>query len=123
MAATSGAHFGIEINADGDRPLVSLDGELDMLAAPDLSEAIAQTCGDGASEIVVDLRRLTFMDSSGLHALLLGRRHCRERGCRFVLVGELPDPIRRLFAVAGIDGLFFRWVRNLRVRGWRFCTA
>jgi anti-anti-sigma factor len=52
----------------GDVLVLSLTGELDMATAPELEEAIERA--QGGSQIVVDLRELTFIDSTGIRALI-----------------------------------------------------
>ena len=50
---------------DGARHTLSLDGELDLVTAPELEDTIAALCLDGARELVLDMRRVVFMDSRG----------------------------------------------------------
>jgi anti-sigma B factor antagonist len=45
-----------------------LIGELDIATVPSLTEALASLSGDGP--VTLDLSELTFMDSSGIHAIL-----------------------------------------------------
>src|SRR5437868_2861455 len=55
--------------------VISLAGELDYLTAPALVEAI--DAYDGDRPVVVDLSELRFLDSSGLHALMMARSESR----------------------------------------------
>jgi anti-anti-sigma factor len=52
----------------GDFLVLSVTGELDMATAPELEEAVERA--QGGSAIIIDLRDLTFIDSSGIRALL-----------------------------------------------------
>jgi anti-sigma B factor antagonist len=65
---------GLEITVDtfGDCEVVALDGELDCQTAPDLAEALERAVNGKGRRVVVDLSRLRFIDSSGLHVLLSG---------------------------------------------------
>ena len=58
------------------RPL----GRLNLLAAPRLREVVAQSVAQGRARIVVDLSATTFMDSSGLGALVAGLKSARQGG-------------------------------------------
>jgi anti-sigma B factor antagonist len=86
---------------DGARRTLSLEGELDIVTAPELEDTIAGFCVDGARELVLDMRGVTFMDSSGLRTVLAGMDMCREAGCEF---GLIPDTgaCRRLFELTGV---------------------
>ena len=55
-------------------------GRLTMVAAPQLREILAGLVADGTVRIVVDLAETTFMDSSGLGALINGLKSARQHG-------------------------------------------
>jgi anti-sigma B factor antagonist len=85
-------HFGVQDVVSGDRHRLVLSGELDLATAPELEAVILRICGDGKA-VVLDLRRLTSMDSSGLRLMLLARSLCRECGSEFsVIPGEQNIP-------------------------------
>ena len=75
---------------------VALVGELDMRSASVLEEDLARYIGDGVAGVVIDLRELTFLDSSGLHTLVDAKRRATASGQRLVLVGA-TESTRRLF--------------------------
>jgi anti-sigma B factor antagonist len=58
--------------------VLRLDGRLNMVAAPRLKSAIDQTVESGQPRVVVDLGAVTFMDSSGLGALIAGLKKARQ---------------------------------------------
>ncbi len=62
-------------------------------------------CAIGFDDIVIDLRTVTFIDSSGLRLLLAQARACRESGSRFRLVNG-PAQVRRLFEISGTRNIF-----------------
>ncbi len=55
-------------------------GRLNLLAAPRLREVVAQSVAQGRPQIVLDLSGTTFMDSSGLGALVAGLKSARQGG-------------------------------------------
>ncbi len=90
-----------------DHPLgvvVTLAGELDLASASLLQKELdGITRGGGA--VVIDLSRLRFIDSSGLHVLLRAERQLRASGGQLVLVHG-PRAVRRVFEVTGLDQHF-----------------
>ena len=85
----------------GDEPArLVVRGELDMLTAPGLEDALAlvERWGD---PIVVDLCDLSFMDASGLHALENASKRARDRGRPFTVI-RCPSSVRRLFKLTGM---------------------
>jgi anti-anti-sigma factor len=76
-------------------------GELDLATAPLLERAFQAVSGDKAVEIVVvDLRELTFMDSTGIHLLLRMRDEC-EDGDRLRVINGSPA-VQRVLDVSGV---------------------
>ena len=79
-----------------------LSGELDLASAADLRMEVAETISTGEGlRVALDLRKVTFMDSSGLYAVLEARRLCRARGHDLQVVG-VSAPVWRLFELAGV---------------------
>jgi len=83
---------------------IALCGELDMAAAPILSDKLAPFEGNGVSTIVLDLNDLTFIDSSGLLAFLEVRRGAMSSGHR-LLLSEAGPAARRLIEITGTQFL------------------
>jgi anti-sigma B factor antagonist len=98
----------IQAHRQQDRHTLVLTGELDLASAPELEGMVAQACADGAREIVLDLSRLRFIDSSGLKAILSARSLCATNGCELYLTPG-QEPVQRLFELTRvIDRLQFR---------------
>jgi anti-sigma B factor antagonist len=70
--ATNGGPRGVLIRSEryGTTVRLVVAGELDLATAPTLRESYAHEHSDGAGLILVDLTAVTFMDSTGLRALL-----------------------------------------------------
>jgi len=81
---------------------VALSGELDIATAPKLEDEVRRLEDDGHTLIVIDLRGLEFMDSSGLRALLAADSRARERGARIVLVRG-DERIQRVLRITRMD--------------------
>jgi anti-anti-sigma factor len=83
---------------------IAVSGELDLSTVPALMEQLAHVEQDGVTAIMLDLRDLTFIDSSGLHALLQARDRAKTNGHRLIWVGAGP-PARGLFEITGTQFL------------------
>jgi anti-sigma B factor antagonist len=81
---------------------VALTGELDIASAPKLEEEVRRLESQGRTLIVLDLRGLEFMDSSGLRALLAADSRARERGARLVIVRG-DERIQRVLRITRLD--------------------
>jgi anti-sigma B factor antagonist len=65
-------------DVDGRIAVVRLDGRLNMVAAPRLKGAIEDVVARGSTHVVVDLSAVSFMDSSGLGALIAALKKARQ---------------------------------------------
>jgi anti-anti-sigma factor len=81
--------------------LVSVAGEVDMATAPTLAETLVQF-PDGS--VTVDLAEVTFIDASGLSALIAAQRRIGRREGRMFVRGVSPST-RTLFEMTGLAAL------------------
>ena len=95
--------FDLETNREGANPRVSLFGELDIAAAPRLDAELTQVEAEGPDRIVLDLRGLTFLDSTGLRSLLGADARARAADWALTLI-KGPDVVQRVFAITGLEG-------------------
>lgn len=80
---------------------VTPQGEIDISSAPQLDEAFDGVLEGGAERVAVDLRGVTFMDSTGLRSLILAHRRLADAdGTLAVVPGT--GPVRRVLEVAGV---------------------
>jgi anti-sigma B factor antagonist len=77
-------------------------GEIDMSSAPELRSALA--ADGGAALVVLDLRAVTFLDSSALGVIVAQLRRARERGSRFAVAAGPGSEARRLLELSGLLG-------------------
>jgi anti-sigma B factor antagonist len=80
--------FSVDLIQDGGRARLALTGELDLAAVPTLEAAIPDLAAGEA--LVVDLRDLTFIDSSGIHVLMRLDTAARDDGWSLVFVRGQP---------------------------------
>ena len=94
---------------DGATGVLTLEGELDLAAAPELRKRVDEFDGES---LVLDLTRVTFIDSAVLKELLRARAELSEKGVRLVLA-SVPGPVRRTSARTS------RSIKSCRVKSCR----
>jgi anti-anti-sigma factor len=86
--------------ADG-RDVLHLDGELDPHTAPMLEQQVNELAEAGSLDIVLDLSRLAFIDSSGLRVVISAHREMADRGGKLSLQSP-SDTAQRLLEITGL---------------------
>ena len=94
----------IQVESRNDVVRIALKGELDTLTVPALLKELRRVQANRVSAIVLDLRDLTFIDSTGLHAFVNVWQDARSNGPRLTLVG-VRHSARRLFEISGTEFL------------------
>lgn len=89
----------------GGQTVVRLDGELDIATQSAFRDLTATLLPEGHVRLVVDLAGLTFLDSTGIGALIGLHRRVHELGGSLVLVGA-RDRINNLFTIVALDQVF-----------------
>lgn len=96
----TGAAFSVAVHPDRAYVVVAPAGELDMATVGPLERELAEMRDAGFAEIVLDLRGLAFIDSSGLNFLLREHSAAQASGLSFRLI-EGSEATRRLFDLTG----------------------
>ena len=81
---------GFRIAFEPDRECITLHvvGEIDIVTAGDMEDPLLDLLDRGFETVVLDLREVTFLDSSGLRVLINSQRYAQERGAHLsILVG------------------------------------
>ncbi len=81
---------------------ISVEGEVDLATADELSTALDNALTNGIKHVVVDLNHTPFMDSTGLRTLVMAHRRMAEEDRDLVLAVE-GGPISRLIDVSGVE--------------------
>jgi anti-anti-sigma factor len=79
-----------------------LEEKLDTHIAPTLKSELVLVSGNGEKNIVLDLSNCRYCDSSGLSAILVANRLCKNSSGMFVLTG-LNDAVERLITISQLD--------------------
>jgi anti-anti-sigma factor len=85
----------------GPRRTLILSGEFDLASRALLDQALADICQAQIEVLVLDLSGVSFMDSTGLHAVLVAKDLCARRGCELLLVRG-SEQVQRLFELSGV---------------------
>ena len=102
MAEIEPPPFAIEVQQHAGQTLLTLSGELDLATVGQLEEAIHSRLQDH-EDLVVDLRSLSFMDSSGVRALVAGHQAAENGNGSLVIVRPARDSeVDRVIDVSGI---------------------
>lgn len=86
----------------GGHVTVSLKGELDLSSVGKVEEELERVERDAPSVLVLDLSQLSFLDSTGLRAVVTADERARSNGRRLVIVRG-PDPVQRVFAITRLE--------------------
>jgi anti-anti-sigma factor len=88
-----------------DLRIVSLSGRIDAGTAPTVNRAVREAMSKGGRQIIVELRDVTFLSSSGLRTLLLLARELRRDGGDLILCALQPQ-VAEVFHLTGFDQIF-----------------
>jgi anti-anti-sigma factor len=92
--------FAIDVDASGDRTLVTVKGELDMSNAPTLVDTLTRDAAVGA-KVVVDLGGVSFIDSSAIGGLVSAGQTLADAGGRLT-IGPRSDTVKRVLEITGL---------------------
>jgi anti-sigma B factor antagonist len=93
--------FQVEARRDGDAELITIRGELDLASGPQLQEALDRISPEETEVVIIDLRGLEFMDSTGLSIIVRAHQRLAAEGCELGLVRGSPQ-VQRLLELTGV---------------------
>ena len=90
---------------DGKTSRLQLSGELDLATAPALAEQIEDRIAEPTvAQLVVDLTEVSFLDSSGINALIRGHLKARDAGKSLTVTGA-AGRVRAVLDISGVSGV------------------
>jgi anti-anti-sigma factor len=81
---------------------LALVGELDLSTVAKVQEELRRIEANSPATLVVDLSKLSFLDSTGLRCIVTADERARQEGRRIVIVRG-PDAVQRVFAITRLD--------------------
>ena len=89
-----------------DRPnVLPLEGEIDLHVSPVVAESLRAMIEKKPKQLILDLARVTYVDSSGVAVFIEGMQNTKEYGGKFALAG-LQEGVRVIFEIARLDQVF-----------------
>lgn len=95
------SHLRVELQSDGNATVLAVSGELDLASSPALEKELDRVASAEPELVILDLKGLEFMDSTGLSVLVKAHQRARDAGQRFGLVNACPQ-VERLLMLTGI---------------------
>ena len=81
---------------------MALVGELDLSSVAKVQEELRRIEAGSPATLVLDLSKLSFLDSTGLRCIVTADERAREAGRRIVIVRG-PDAVQRVFAITRLE--------------------
>ena len=103
--------FRCEVEPDREAVRVRPVGELDLASVPAVDAQLAELWSVGFTRLVLDLRAVTFLDSSGLRMLMEWEGHNGAGGMAFAVIPG-PALVRRVLTTAGVADRLTYWSPN-----------
>jgi anti-anti-sigma factor len=94
------SEFSVEVRRERHAAIVVPRGELDIASAPALQAQLECVWQSGAEQVIVDLREVEFMDSTGLAVIISAHRHAQEAGRAFGVV-DGGEQVHKLLSLTG----------------------
>jgi len=85
--------------------VLPLEGEIDLHVSPRIALALAQMVKKKPEKLVVDLSKVSYIDSSGLAVLIEAMQSVEEYGGKFSIAG-MQETVRSIFEIARLDQVF-----------------
>jgi anti-sigma B factor antagonist len=93
--------FQVDVRRNGAAAVVAVSGELDLASGPELEAELDQLTGPDIQLVVIDLRNLDFMDSTGLSILVRAHQRLAGEGSEMGLV-KGSQQVQRLLDLTGV---------------------
>ena len=95
----------IQATCQGDLHQLELEGELDYHSSPELREKLNELTTKQAPKILVDLKGVDYMDSSGIATFVEAFQKTKRYQGRLILAA-LTDTVRGVFEIAKLESIF-----------------
>jgi anti-sigma B factor antagonist len=85
--------------------VLPLEGEIDLHVSPRVAASLGAMIDTKPQRLVVDLAKVTYIDSSGLAVLIEGMQNVEAYGGKFILAG-IQENVKPIFEIARLDQVF-----------------
>jgi len=87
-----------------DVAILSVDGRLDAVSGPRFEQAVNEQIGAGYSRLVADLKKVAYLNSTGIKVLIKATRQTRQHGGDF-RIANAKAHVKHALHLAGVDSL------------------
>ncbi len=95
----------VNISVQNNIQIVEVEGDLDFHSSPNLRQALNQLADKKAPKIVIVLKKVGYMDSSGIATFVEALQKTKKYQGKLVLA-EMVPAVRGVFEIAKLDGIF-----------------
>jgi len=95
----------IEFRDIGEHKIVQVSGEVDLYNVSELKKALFSITDGRHHSIIVDMKNVNYMDSSGIGALVAGQKKMRAHNGRFALM-NIHEDVLNILKLATLDRFF-----------------
>ncbi|MGI8713250.1 MAG: STAS domain-containing protein [Solirubrobacteraceae bacterium] len=95
------SQFRVQVQRQGRAAVIAVAGELDLASGPELEAQLHEISPSDTELVIVDLRELDFMDSTGLSIIVRAHQRLTGEGCELGLVRGSPQ-VQRLLDLTGV---------------------
>ncbi len=85
--------------------IADIAGDIDLNTSPDFQQGLLRILDDKPKRVIVNLREVPYMDSSGVASLVRLLSKARKQGAAVCLVG-MNERVRNVFEITRLDGIF-----------------
>jgi anti-anti-sigma factor len=103
-SAENSMAFQVAVEKYKGKGLLRAQGEIDLATVELLDTAVSDALKDGLNEVVIDMTKVSFMDSTGIRSLLTNAERINEAGGKMAIVLS-GGPVARTLSVTGVDAL------------------
>jgi anti-sigma B factor antagonist len=104
LPAIEADELDIETERTGTHAVITITGEIDAYSAPQLRHVLREQIDQGVERMVLDLRGVAFIDSTGIGTLVLAKRGLGTSEKSICLVvDESQTTVRRVFEITSVD--------------------
>lgn len=89
----------------GDNKIIQISGEVDLYNVRELKNALFQLTDGNHTNVVVDMKEVNYMDSSGIGALVAGQKKMKANNGSFALM-NISDDVLNILKLATLDKFF-----------------
>ena len=87
------------------REVLPLEGEIDLHVSPRIAASLRELIAKKPAQLLVDLSRVTYVDSSGLAVFIEAMQSVEQYGGKFGIVG-MQETVSSIFEIARLDQVF-----------------